>query len=58
MWANLQNSDLTGSKVSQTIFVEANLKNAKVTGVNKAGAYLKYARLDGTEWFEQIAEKH
>jgi uncharacterized protein YjbI with pentapeptide repeats len=58
MWANLQNADLTGSRMSQTVFVEANLQNAKVTGADKAGAYLKYAKLDGTAWFEQVAGKH
>jgi uncharacterized protein YjbI with pentapeptide repeats len=55
MWANLQDADLTGSKMLQTIFVEANLQNAKVAGIDKAGAYIKYAKLEGTSWFEQIA---
>ena len=39
MWANLQDADLTGSKMMQTIFVESNLQRAKVTGIDKAGAY-------------------
>jgi uncharacterized protein YjbI with pentapeptide repeats len=42
----------------QTIFVEANLQNAKVAGIDKAGAYIKYAKLEGTSWFEQIARQH
>jgi uncharacterized protein YjbI with pentapeptide repeats len=58
MWANLQDADLTGSKMMQTIFVEANLQNAKVAGIDKAGAYIKYAKLEGTSWFEQIARQH
>jgi uncharacterized protein YjbI with pentapeptide repeats len=57
MWANLQDVDLTGSKMLQTIFVEANLQNAKVAGIDKAGAYIKYAKLQGTSWFEQIARQ-
>jgi uncharacterized protein YjbI with pentapeptide repeats len=44
--------------MSQTVLVEANLQNARVTSVDKAGTYLKYAKLDGTAWFEQVAEKH
>ena len=58
MWANLQDADLTGSKMMQTIFVESNLQRAKVTGIDKAGAYVKYAKLEGTSWFEQIAGQH
>lgn len=57
MWANLQGADFTGSKMFQTVMVEANAQNAKVTGIDKAGAYLKYAILEGTAWFEQT-EKH
>jgi uncharacterized protein YjbI with pentapeptide repeats len=56
MFANLQDADLTGSKVLQTIFVEANLQNAKVAGVDKPRAYVKYAKLQGTSWFEQIGD--
>jgi uncharacterized protein YjbI with pentapeptide repeats len=41
----------------QTIFVEANLQNAKVEGLDKTGAYIKYAKLEGTSWFEQIARR-
>jgi uncharacterized protein YjbI with pentapeptide repeats len=55
MWANLQDADLTASKLSQTVFVEANLQNARVSNVDKAGAYIKYAKLEGTSWFEQVA---
>jgi uncharacterized protein YjbI with pentapeptide repeats len=58
MWANLQDADLTGSKMLQTIFVEANLQNAKVADIEKSGAYIKYAKLQGTSWFEQIAGQH
>jgi hypothetical protein len=39
----------------QTIFVEANLQRAKVAGIDKAGAYIKYAKLEDTPWFEQTA---
>ncbi|MDQ3872976.1 MAG: pentapeptide repeat-containing protein [Thermoproteota archaeon] len=55
MWANLQDADLTGSKLSKTVFVEANLQNAKVSTNDKAGAYIRYAKLEGTSWFEQVA---
>ena len=58
MWANLQDADLTGSKMLQTIFVEANLQNAKVADIEKPDAYIKYAKLQGTSWFEQISEQH
>jgi uncharacterized protein YjbI with pentapeptide repeats len=58
MWANLQDADLTGSKMLQTIFVESNLQRAKVTGIDKTGAYVKYAKLEGTSWIEQIAGQH
>jgi hypothetical protein len=47
---------LTGSKMLQTIFVEANLQNAKVAGLDKHSGYLKYAKLQGTSWFEQIGD--
>ena len=30
MWANLQGADLTGSSLSKTVLVEANLQGAKV----------------------------
>jgi uncharacterized protein YjbI with pentapeptide repeats len=55
MWANLQDADLTEAKMMQTIFVEANLQRAKVAIIDKAGAYIKYAKLEGTPWFEQTA---
>jgi len=50
MWANLQNSDLTNSKISRTNFVEANLTNAKVPNIDRTSAFLKFAKLDGTVW--------
>ncbi|MDQ3839040.1 MAG: pentapeptide repeat-containing protein, partial [Thermoproteota archaeon] len=50
MWANLQGSNLTGCIVSKTIFVEANLTNAKTENVDKSLVYLKYAKLQGTSW--------
>ena len=46
MWANLQNSDLTGSQISNTIFIEANLKSAIIGDINKDNAFLKYAKVD------------
>jgi uncharacterized protein YjbI with pentapeptide repeats len=52
MWANMQKSDLTGSKLSNTIFVNANMTDVKITNVDKKGAYLKYAKLEGTPWQE------
>jgi uncharacterized protein YjbI with pentapeptide repeats len=56
MWANLQGADFSQSKLSKTVMVEANLQNAKLDGADKAGAYAKYAKLDGTPWFEQAAK--
>lgn len=50
MWANLQNSNLTNCKMFKTILVEATLKNAKLPTIDKKGAYLKYAKLEGTSW--------
>lgn len=58
MWANLQNADLTDSRMLQTVFVEANLQNAIVAGVDKAGAYLKYAKLEGTSWSEHAPAQY
>ena len=58
MWANLQNADFTGSKMLQTVFVEANLQNGKVAGIDKAGAYIKYAKLEGTSWFDNVSAHH
>jgi uncharacterized protein YjbI with pentapeptide repeats len=50
MWANMQKSDLTGSKLSNTIFVDANMTDVKIANADKKGAYLKYAKLEGTPW--------
>jgi uncharacterized protein YjbI with pentapeptide repeats len=50
MWANMQKSDLTGSKLSNTIFVEANMRDVKIANIDKKGAYLKYAKLEGSPW--------
>ena len=58
MWANLQNADFTGSKMLQTIFVEANLQNARVAGIDPAGAYIKYAKLEGTSWVQNGSAHH
>ena len=58
MWANLQNADFTGSKMLQTVFVEANLQNATLAGIDKAGAYIKYAKLEGTSWFDNVTVQH
>jgi uncharacterized protein YjbI with pentapeptide repeats len=57
MWANLPGADFSRSKMTKTIMVEANLQDAKLEGVDKANAYVKYAKLDGTMWFEK-AESH
>jgi uncharacterized protein YjbI with pentapeptide repeats len=53
----MQNSDLTDCKIFQTVLVEANMQNAKVSGANKEGAYLKYAKLEGTAWSEAKVER-
>jgi uncharacterized protein YjbI with pentapeptide repeats len=58
MWAELQDADLTGSKMLQTIFVEAYLQRAKLAGIDKNEAYIKYAKLEGTTWFEQVVGQH
>jgi uncharacterized protein YjbI with pentapeptide repeats len=50
MWANLQNSNMSGCKLSKTIFVYANLMNVRLDNVDQNGAYLKYAKLKGTAW--------
>jgi uncharacterized protein YjbI with pentapeptide repeats len=50
MWANMQKSDLTGAKLSNTIFVESNMEDVKIANVDKKGAYLKNAKLEGTPW--------
>jgi len=50
MWANMQKCDLTGCKLSNTIFVDANMTDMKIANVDKEGAYLKYAKLEGTAW--------
>jgi uncharacterized protein YjbI with pentapeptide repeats len=45
MYANLQGCNLTNSKMSKTIFVQADLRDAKLLDIDKNAAYLKYARL-------------
>ena len=50
MWANLQNSNLTNCKTFKTILVEATMNNVILPNVDKKGAYLKYAKLEGTPW--------
>ena len=45
-------TDLTGSKLLKTNFVEANLKNVKVLNVDKKQVYLKSAKLEGTPWHD------
>lgn len=49
MWANAQDANFTGSKFFKTIMVESLLQNAKVPA-DSSGAFLKYAKLDGTSW--------
>jgi uncharacterized protein YjbI with pentapeptide repeats len=36
--------------MSKTVLVEADMKNAKIIGVDRNGAYLKYAKLQETAW--------
>jgi uncharacterized protein YjbI with pentapeptide repeats len=57
MWANLQGADFSDSKPQKTIMVEANLQNAKLEGLDKSMAFVKYARLEGTAWLNE-AEGH
>jgi uncharacterized protein YjbI with pentapeptide repeats len=49
MWANLYNADLSGSKITNTIFIEANLQSAILKNFNKENAFLKYAKLDSID---------
>jgi uncharacterized protein YjbI with pentapeptide repeats len=53
MWANLQDADMTSTRMFQTVFVEADMQNVNVSGADRSGAYLKYAKLDGTSWAEK-----
>jgi uncharacterized protein YjbI with pentapeptide repeats len=48
MWTNLNNSDLSGSKITNTIFIEANLQSAILKNINKQQAFMKYAKLELT----------
>lgn len=43
-------SDLRGSIINKTIFVEANLTDANTSGLDKNKAFLKYSKLKGTSW--------
>jgi uncharacterized protein YjbI with pentapeptide repeats len=56
MWANLQNSNMSGCTLSKTIFVYANLTNVRLDNVDQNGAYLKYAKLNGTTWQVEEAD--
>jgi uncharacterized protein YjbI with pentapeptide repeats len=56
MWANLQNSNMSGCILSKTIFVYANLTNVRLDNVDQNGAYLKYAKLQGTAWQVEEAD--
>jgi uncharacterized protein YjbI with pentapeptide repeats len=53
MWANLHGADMSNMRMSQTVFVEANMQDAKVEGADRTAAYLKYAKLEGTQWAGQ-----
>jgi uncharacterized protein YjbI with pentapeptide repeats len=55
MWANLQNSNMSGCLLSKTVFVYANLTDVRIDNVDQDGAYLKYAKLKGTAW--QVTEQ-
>jgi uncharacterized protein YjbI with pentapeptide repeats len=50
MWADLTESDFTGSTMTRTIFVEAKLRSAKLEDIKKDIVYLKFANLEGTKW--------
>jgi uncharacterized protein YjbI with pentapeptide repeats len=50
MWANLQNSDLSNSNITNTIFIEANLQHSILNDLNKNNAYIKYAKIESTSW--------
>jgi uncharacterized protein YjbI with pentapeptide repeats len=50
MWADLRECDFTGSKMTKAVFVEAKLQFAKLENIKKNVIYLKFAKLDGTNW--------
>jgi uncharacterized protein YjbI with pentapeptide repeats len=50
MWADVRESDFTGSTMTKTVFVEAKLQGAKLENIKKDVVYLKFAKLDGTNW--------
>jgi uncharacterized protein YjbI with pentapeptide repeats len=50
MWANLQNSDLSNSTLTNTIFIEANLQHSILEALNRNNAYIKSAKLEFTLW--------
>ncbi len=50
MCAELQRSDIRGSVLNKTIFVEADLTDAKTFGLDKGNAFLKFSNLKGTTW--------
>ncbi|HZH39127.1 MAG TPA: pentapeptide repeat-containing protein, partial [Bacillales bacterium] len=50
MCADLQRSDIRGSVLNKTIFVEADLTDAKTSGLDKGNAFLKFSKLKGTTW--------
>jgi uncharacterized protein YjbI with pentapeptide repeats len=50
MWSDLRESDFTGSAMTKTVFVEAKLQGAKLENIKKDVVYLKFAKLDGTNW--------
>jgi uncharacterized protein YjbI with pentapeptide repeats len=50
MCGDLERSDLRGSIINKTIFVEVNLTDANTSGLDKNKAFLKYSKLKGTSW--------
>lgn len=51
MWAHADGANFIGARFSKTILVEASIQNAKV-GEGKSDSFLKYAKTDGTRWFD------
>jgi uncharacterized protein YjbI with pentapeptide repeats len=57
MWANLQNSDLSGSKLDGTIFIEAYLQNTNLDNLKMENAFIKFAKLgNGEDKFSKLSK--
>jgi len=57
MWANIQNSDLSGSKLDGTIFIEAYLQNSNLDNLKMQNAFIKFAKLgNGEDRFNKLSK--